>query len=152
MIKAFSQVLKVHPDARLTVVGCSPNLDVPNCNVVGLIPLDEVPYYYNQSSIFCLPSKLEPAANVCIEAMNHRLPIVASNVGAMPDFVCHGENGFLIPPGDIDQLAAVLIDLVGNPEKCRVFGEVGLNIVAERYTWEKVGAKLKENILAAVRG
>ena len=148
LVKAFKAVLKVHPDAQLTIVGCSPKLDVPNCNVVGQIPINQASGYYKNGSIFCMPTKREPFGIVFIEAMRHKLPIVATNIGAIPDFVKEGDNGYLVKPGNIDQLAKTLIDLLGQPDKCQAFGMKGYQIATEKYTWENVGLRIKESILS----
>ena len=150
LVEAFKKVLTVHPDARLIIVGCSPQITVPNCDVVGRIPSREVHTYYNASAVFCLPTILEPFGLVFIEAMSHRLPVVGTNIGAIPDFVVEGHNGHLVSPRDSSSLADALIDLVGNPEKCRRFGEAGRRIAAERYNWKAVSALLREHILAAL--
>jgi len=150
LVEAFKSVLKVHPDAKLTIVGCSPRLDVPNCNIVGRVPLEEINRYYQGTSVFCLPTKLEPFGIAFIEALTHKLPVVATDIAAIPDFILYGENGYLVSPGDVEQLARALIDLVGNPRKCQAFGEKGYRIAMERYTWEKVGARIKESIASVV--
>jgi glycosyltransferase involved in cell wall biosynthesis len=141
-------VLQVHPDARLTIVGCTPQVDLPNCQVVGRVPVAEVSQYYRQASIFCLPTRLEPFGIVFIEALNHKLPVVATDVGAIPDFVTSGHNGYLVKPDQVEPLAQALIDLVGDPDKCRLFGERGYRIAMDRYTWDSVGARMKEAIIA----
>jgi glycosyltransferase involved in cell wall biosynthesis len=150
LAEAFKKVLQVHPDAKLTIVGCSPRLDLPNCHVVGRIPVEEVSKYYEQASVFCLPTRTEALGIVFIEALTHKLPIVANNIEAVPDFVEHGRTGYLMKPNNIEELANALIDLLGNPKKCQAFGERGYRIVAEKYSWEKVGARLKENIETAI--
>ena len=147
LVKAFKAILKVHPDAKLTIVGCSPKHDVPNCNVVGEIPLNQVSEYYKNGSIFCMPTKHEPFGIVFIEAMSHKLPIVATNIGAIPDFVKEGDNGYLVKPGNIDQLAKALVDLLAQPDKCQAFGMKGYQIAIEKYTWENVGLRIKEKTL-----
>jgi len=150
LVEAFKTVLKVHPDAKLTIVGCSPRLDVPNCKVVGRVPLKEVNRYYERASVFCLPTRWEPFGIVFIEALLHKLPVVATDIAAIPDFILDGENGYLVRPYDVEQLARALSDLVGNPRKCQAFGEKGYRIAVERYTWEKVGAKIKGSIASVV--
>ena len=71
MVEAFRRVLQTHPDARLAVVGCSPSVNVPNCEIVGRVPVDKVAGYYPRASVRCLPSRLEPFGIVCIEAYLH---------------------------------------------------------------------------------
>ena len=146
LAEAFKEVLKVHPDAQLTIVGCSPELHIKNCSVVGRVSLQEVSNYYENACVFCLPTLMEPFGIVFIEAMNHRLPVVGTNFAAMPDFISHGENGYMIEPGNVKQLADALIDLVGNKHKCQEFGENGNRIVMEKYTWDKTFERIRENI------
>jgi glycosyltransferase involved in cell wall biosynthesis len=105
LVQAFKLVLKAHPEARLTIVGCSPALDVSNCHVVGLIPPEEVRQYFAKSSVFCLPSKIEPSAVALTEASAHALPVVSTGVGGTSDRVLHGETGYLIQPGDVEGCA-----------------------------------------------
>lgn len=151
LVQAFRQVLQVHPDARLTILGCTPQVDVPNCQVVGRLPLTQVKAYYRRASVFCLPTKLEPFGIVFLEAFSYKLPVVATRVGAIPDFVIPDENGYLVEPGEIDYLAQRLIQLLDDPAKCRAFGENGCRLVQERYNWEAVGRRMKEQITATLQ-
>lgn len=150
LVAAFKQVLKAHPDAHLTIVGCTPRVDVPNCTVVGRVPTADVDAYYRRASIFCLPTKLEPSGSVVIEAYQRRLPVVTTNLGAMPDFVIPGENGYLVSPGSVDELASSLVALLDNPQQCKAFGESGYHLVSKLYTWDTVGDALKRHILEHV--
>ena len=146
LVEAFKIVLYTHPDAHLTIVGCSPHLNVPNCTVTGPVPLEDVSQYYMNASVFCLPTRLEPFGVVFIEAQSHKLPIVATAIGAIPDFVLNGHNGYLVKPSDVEGLAKALSDLVGDPEKCRTYGENGYRLMEERYNWDKVGARMRQHI------
>ena len=146
LVKAFESVVQVHPHASLTVVGCEPDIDLPNVQVVGKIPIEEVSQYYQQAAVFCLPTRLEPFGVVFIEAMSYGLPLVAPRTGAVPDFVENGQNGYMFEPGDIPAMADALIQLLGNPEQCRQFGQVGYRLVRERYTWQKVGQRMRAHM------
>lgn len=147
LVDAFKSVLAAHPDAHLTIVGCSPEIELPNCTVVGRIPLPEVKKYFEQASVFCLPTTLEPFGIVFLEAMAHKLPIVATNIGAIPDFVADGQNGYKVEPGNAEQLAEKLIVMIGSPEHCKAFGEFGHRLFWDRYTWAKTGVRMREKIL-----
>jgi glycosyltransferase involved in cell wall biosynthesis len=151
LVHAFRQVLQVHPDAHLTIVGCTPQVDVSNCEVVGRLPLAEVKAYYRRASVFCLPTKLEPFGIVFIEAFSYKLPVVATRVGAISDFVIPGENGYLVEPGEINCLAERLIQLLNDPAKCRAFGENGGRLIRGNYNWEAVGKRMKEQITATLQ-
>jgi glycosyltransferase involved in cell wall biosynthesis len=150
LVEAFKLILMVHPDSTLNIVGCSPKLNIQNCNVLGLISNEDLKKKYLKASVFCLPTKLEPFGIVLIEAMAHKLPIVTSDGGARPDLVSNGENGYLVNPEDRRQLADALIDLIENPTKCQIFGEKGYQLVNEKYTWDQVGIKLNQYIRSVI--
>ena len=150
LIEAFKIVLSSHPDAKLTIVGCTPNISIKNCNVIGRITLQELHRYYLDASVFCLPTKREPFGIAFVEALMHGLPIVATNIAAIPDFVLQGQNGYLVKPNDIRGLASALIELISDPDKCRVFGKNGFHIAMERYTWENVASLIKSHIESVI--
>ena len=150
LVKAFRLVLEKCPSAKLRIVGANPSLEVPNCEVVGKVPSHELDRYYQQASVFCLPTYAEPFGIVFIEAMAAHLPIVATHVGAIPDFVEAGRNGFLVNPGDIPGLASALLELVTNPDRCRTFGEYSFQLARERYSWEVVGDRIRQGIVQSL--
>ena len=150
LIQAFRQVRELFPGASLTIVGCSPEIKLPNCRVVGRIPVDEVHQYYEEASLFCLPTTLEPFGVVFVEAMAYGLPIVATRIGAIPDFVSEGHNGYLVEPRDVAALTSALANLVDDGEKCRAFGQFGRKLAAERYNWKNVGARIRQSIEESV--
>ena len=147
LVEAFKLVREKFPGASLTIVGADPDLQVPGCKVVGKVPPEALDRYYQEASLFCLPTYLEPFGIVFIEAMTAHLPIVATRVGAIPDFVEEGRNGFLVEPGDIPGLANSLLRLLENPALCRSFGEASFQLTRDRYSWEAVGDQFKQNIL-----
>jgi glycosyltransferase involved in cell wall biosynthesis len=146
LLEAFKEVLNTYPDASLTIIGCTPKVELPNCNVLGHIPLADIKEYYEQASVFCLPTTLEPFGIVLLEAMAHKLPVIATDIGAIPDFILEGKNGFLINVSDSRQLSRRIIDLLGSPIKCKTFGEYGHKIFWDKYTWEKTGVRIRENV------
>jgi len=75
--------------------------------------------------IFVLPSLNEGMGRVLVEAMAAGKPIVASNVGGIPDLVQHDINGLLVPPGDENALAAGIRQLINEPEKAKMMGQRG---------------------------
>ena len=146
LVAAFKLVLEQFPQATLTIIGCTPKLDIPNCDVVGKIPLADVSAYFKKAAVFCLPTRIEPFGIVFLEAMAHKLPIVATNIGAIPEFVADGKNGYIVEPDNPQQLAAKLIETISSPERCKDFGTSGHQLFWNTYTWRKTGVKLRENI------
>lgn len=147
LVKAFDLVRENCPEARLTIVGARPEIHIPNCQVIGQVKPEELDQYYQQASVFCLPTHLEPFGIVFIEAMTAHLPIVATRVGAIPDFVEEGKNGWLVEPGDVKAIASALLRLLKDPAMCRAFGEHSYRLTKERYSWRAVGEKFREDIL-----
>ena len=84
--------------------------------------IDEIMQIFD---IFTLPSLNEGMGRVLVEAMAAGKPIVASNVGGIPELVNHGENGLLVPPGDEIALADSIKRLISDPEKAKLMGLKG---------------------------
>ena len=149
LLKAFSRVLNNHPDATLTIVGCLPECNLPNCRILGRRPVAELSEYYSQAAIFCLPTLHEPFGVVFVEAMSHGLPVVATAVGAVPDFVTE-QTGIIVPPGDETALADALIRFLDNPQKAKLAGQLGQDLVRSRYNWDSVGKAIRQRICADI--
>jgi glycosyltransferase involved in cell wall biosynthesis len=77
--------------------------------------------------------------------MSFRLPIVANNIGCIPDLVQNGFNGYLID-NNIDDYINVICNLLDNPEKCKEMGENGYQLAKSKFTWDRVGASIKQKI------
>jgi glycosyltransferase involved in cell wall biosynthesis len=149
LMAAFQQVQAVHPQATLTIIGCTPPISAPGVSVLGRVPVAELPQYYRQAAVFCLPTKREPFGIVVVEAMAYGLPVVTTNLGAMPDMVIPGENGALVEPGSVDQLASALLALLDDPATIRRYGARSREIAA-RYTWEAVGQRMRSEIMQVI--
>jgi glycosyltransferase involved in cell wall biosynthesis len=146
LVEAFKIVRRAHPDATLTIIGCSPRLDVPGCAVLGRVPLEKMSEYYRHASLFCMPTRNEPFGVVFLEAFAYRLPAIASDLGALPDLIDNGVNGYRIPVDQVSLLAARLKSLLDSPETCKRMGQAGFERFSRRYTWEVVGRQMAERI------
>lgn len=72
--------------------------------------------YFAAFDLFVFPSLQEGLGSVLLDAMQFKLPLVASQVGGIPDIVEHGKNGLLIPPADSGALAEAVLYLYNNKE------------------------------------
>jgi glycosyltransferase involved in cell wall biosynthesis len=146
LLKAFQLVLDKHPNAILTIAGSKPDIQMPNCNILGKISPDNLNSYYKAATLFCLPTKVEPFGIAFLEAMQARLPIIGTNVGAIPDFLQNNWNGILVEPGDVQGIANGIIKLLDNPDLCRLYGERSYKLIEERYSWQAVSKKIQVQI------
>lgn len=151
LVAAFKIVQQRLPHARLTIVGCSPQLELRNCDIVGWVPLEQMKNYYAQASVFCLPTLLEPFGIVFVELLLNKIPIVATNLGALPDIVENGKSGYLVEPNNSVELARALCELLSDAGKCSRFGSCGYQAVVERYSWNSTGKRIRQEILAGMR-
>ena len=104
----------------------------------------ELPGYYDLCDVLVLPSVFEPWGLVINEVMNAgRAVVVSDQVGCGPDLVRPGENGLIFPAGDIAGLRQALLDLTGDPRKCRAMGRKSLEII-NRWGFEEDVAGLKQ--------
>jgi glycosyltransferase involved in cell wall biosynthesis len=85
----------------------------------------DVPDLLGAADLFVLPSRMEGVPLAVLEAMSHRLPIVTTRVGGLPEIVAEGEQGFLVPPEDEGALAEALGKLALDPALRRRMGESG---------------------------
>ena len=150
LLRAFEKVAVKHPEATLTIVGCSPPVQMRNCQVLGRLPLERVAELYESASVFCLPTRHEPFGVAFLEAMHHGLPVIGTNLGAIPDFICEGDNGHLVPRGDSDALAVALDRLLANPEEMQRMGRQSRARARMHYTWDQVGLRLREEISGVI--
>lgn len=146
LVEAFKILLNKFPNATLDIVGCSPKVSLPNCNIVGRVSLAEVSKYYKKAAVFCLPTRFDPNPNVCFEAMAHKLPIISTYGGSRSEFIIEGKSGYLVEVDNSQQLASKLIEMLDSPQKCKSFGEYGHQLVWNTHTWEKTGVKIRQNI------
>ncbi len=86
---------------------------------------DDVPQIMAGLDIFLAPSLWEGFGLVLLEAMSKRLPIIASNVSAIPEVVADGETGILVPPRDSEAIAQALRLLLADKALRRHLGLVG---------------------------
>ena len=152
LVEAFSEVARAYPDARLTIVGCSPLVSHPQITVVGKEPRDRVASYFEAASVFCMPSVVEPLGIAAIEASLFRLPVIATRVPGFFETVTDGQTGILVPPNDPAALAAAMRLLFENPALGQRMGLAGFERNRARFDWNRVGRQLHEMACAVVPG
>lgn len=99
---------------------------------------DEKCEFFEKADIFAFPSYNEAFGLVNLEAMEHKLPIISTNEGGIPDVVKDGINGITVDCStgsvNINELAEVIARLIENPELRMKMGEAGYKMFKEKFT------------------
>lgn len=97
---------------------------------------NDIDMILNATDIYLQPSRSEAISLTIMEALHHGHPVVASNVGGIPEVVLDGQNGTLVEACDAEGLSIAISDLLQSPEKQEIFGENSkkhsLNFTVER--------------------
>jgi glycosyltransferase involved in cell wall biosynthesis len=98
----------------------------------------------NTADIFVFPSLYEGFGLPPLEAMACGLPVVASNVCAIPEAVDNGLNGILVQPGSVRDLSEAICCLLGDLNLRKKIGDNAIKTVLERFDWNVNGIKIVE--------
>lgn len=89
------------------------------------------------ADVLVLPSYTEGSPNVILEAMKFGIPVVASNVGAIPDLIEHKKNGLLIEPGNIDAIKESIIMLCESSAIRKKYAQESFQKLKEQHSIER---------------
>jgi glycosyltransferase involved in cell wall biosynthesis len=104
--------------------------------LAGHVRGDQKTRLFASSDILVLPSHTEMLPMVIIEAMAAGMPVIATPVGAVPDMIEDGVNGFLVPVGDHNMLAERILYLSRHPDKRAEMGQNNLRKFNQEYSVE----------------
>jgi N-acetyl-alpha-D-glucosaminyl L-malate synthase BshA len=147
LIYAMCIVAKEIPSARLMLIGDGPDrhkverlidrLDLRK-NVMMMGYRNDVPDLLRCADMLVLCSETESAPLTILEAMSTGLPVIATNVGGIPEIVRNGENGYLVPIKHPEDLAARILDTAFDREKSLAMGEKARMTVLSEYSADRV--------------
>lgn len=112
----------------------------------------EINQIFSQARVFVCPSIYEPFGMATLEAMACEVPVVASAVGGLPEFVIPEETGYLVafksiseidhaprnPENFSHRLANYINHILKNPTKARTMGEKGRQVAVKGFSWQKI--------------
>ncbi|MDB6063915.1 MAG: hypothetical protein JWR26_123 [Pedosphaera sp.] len=98
---------------------------------------------YREAAVCVLTSDYEGTPNVLLEAMASGLPVVAAQVGGVPQIVQHGQTGFLLEPGDIEGFTTALVKLVKSSKLRTEMGRRARTYVEENHSLHRLPAYLE---------
>ena len=125
LIEAISELVKNYPTLRLILIGDGElksviekqiaNADLTE-NIFVLGNITEAARFLKAFDMFVLASKSESYGYVLHEAGLAELPVVATNVGGIPDIIINNQSGLLVPPDDISAIYEAIKKLIDNPD------------------------------------
>lgn len=168
LLKALPMILGVIPNAHYLMVGDGPDKEYledlafhqlglgGNVTFAGEISDKNVAACYHECDVFAMISRqyknsVEGFGIAFLEAGYAGKPVVGGDSGGIPDAVEHNKTGVLVNPNDLEEIAAAIIDLLGNKNKRSEYGENGKTRVLTKFTWEKV-AKTYADVFNKILG
>jgi glycosyltransferase involved in cell wall biosynthesis len=115
--------------------------------LAGRLSNAELSDLYARCAVFCLPAVVDSRGEteglgvVMIEAMSHGKPVVASDLGGIPDAVEDGETGLLVRPGDPKVLADALLRVIGDGSLAKRLGEAGRERAKRLFSWDSIAER-----------
>ncbi len=135
--KGVLELLDATEGLNLVVAGDGPLRDrIPSAS--GFVSHDELEQLYARAAVVACPSRREGFGVVCLEAMAHGRPVVATRVGGLLDLVVDGETGIVVPPRDPAALRSALERLLADPDLRRKLGSAGRERARTHFSWERV--------------
>ncbi len=161
LIAALAELRRRVPGARLLLVGGGAHLveltelarryGVSDwVHLTGEVDESELPAHYAAGDVFAMPCRerrggleVEAFGIVFIQAQAIGRPVVAGNIGGVPDALDPGRTGLLVDGTSVTAVTDALASLLGDPQRATDMGDAGARFVAEHFTWDRRTAELR---------
>ena len=155
LIRALALAAKRAPQLRISLLGHGAEGVAALCDECGIrshieylgpVPHAERAQFFRNADIFALPSYGEGMPMAVLEAMAAGLPVIATHVGGIPELITHGAEGFLIRPGDVQDLAERIVRLANDQNLRSQMGQLALKKVQqfeEQHVMERLLKELR---------
>jgi glycogen synthase len=117
---------------------------------LGILPETAKHALLQRSELLLLPSRTDSFGIVLLEAWQHGKPVIGANAGGIPGVIDDGENGLLVPYGDVAALAAAVHRLLADPVLSRQLGVHGRQKIIRQYAWPQVAGRTLAQYRAAL--
>jgi N-acetyl-alpha-D-glucosaminyl L-malate synthase BshA len=146
VVRVFARV-RQELDARLILVGDGPDAGsvIQLAGELGVSDyvtftgvVDGVAQLLQAANVLLLPSQTESFGLVALEAMASGVPVVASDVGGLPEVVEHGKTGFLAPVGDVDKMAEYTLRILADCTLCQTLSRQARERAISHFDYHKI--------------
>jgi glycosyltransferase involved in cell wall biosynthesis len=162
LIEAFRRLAPDFPDVKLKIVGWHERAeheqlqalagDSTQIELVRAAPQSVVLPIISGSLLLALPSRCEGLPRVLIEGLAAGVPVVGSDAAGIPDVIRQGENGFVVPGGNVRELEERLRQLLADPELRRRMGANGYEFAHSQLSEQVYVERFTAMVADAVRG
>jgi phosphatidylinositol alpha-1,6-mannosyltransferase len=162
LIEGLTEIRRQVPGTRLMIVGGGPHEEALRRLAVkagvaeqvvftGAVPEGELAAHFAAGDVFAMPCRerrggfeVEAFGIVFIQAEAVGVPVVAGDIGGVPDSLQDGRTGILVDGTDPAALTEALAGLLGDADRRRTMGEAAANFVADGFTWPRRTEDLRE--------
>ena len=156
LIRAMQIIAPHIPDVKLEIVGDGPDRAILESLANKIVkaykthivfhhevPFEKVPEKLAKACVFVRPSRSEGLGTAFLEAMAMEIPVVATRVGGIPDFLEDEKTGLFVNEEDSADIAKKVITLLTDEALYNKLAHNGRMLVQEKYSWDAVASKMK---------
>ena len=158
LLEAFKKVKEMISNARLIIISSdayiySKERELRHFGIIikNFVSKQTLGHWYRCASVFVMPSFYEPFGIVFLEAMAYKLPCIGTNVCAMPEIIDDAKTGFVVRPGDANELAEKIIYLLRHKMVSKHMGELGRKKVEQYYLWDRVAQRMEKHVESVLK-
>lgn len=147
LAEAIPRVLRELPDAKFVFTGGGESeilglmgkglVRSEQLRFLGYVPYDQLPAVYASADVAVAPTFYDNFPIRIVELLSSGVPVVASDVGGIPEVVIPGRSGILVPPGSAEALADGIVRLLRDDGLRRRLAQGGRALVSERFSWRQ---------------
>lgn len=150
VVESFKRLCAAHPEQNPLLYIAGPE-KMPagiegheNIIYLGRLSYDQLIEYYNLCDYFVMPSRHDAYGLVFVEALCFGLPCIGKNICAMPEFIQHGKNGYLLQHDDAQELLGLMENLLLNGASMAQAVQSDRAYYLETYSWDSVADRIMD--------
>ncbi|HEC39186.1 MAG TPA: glycosyltransferase family 1 protein [bacterium] len=149
-MNVIKELYKNNKDLNFLIIGKGPlkKLIKPAQKNLPILHSDYYPHekmvdIYNHSKVVLITSRFEGVPTTMLESLACETPVIASNVGGIPEVIRNDENGLLIENFNTKSAVTKIIDVLHDQDKSRTFGKNGRKLVLKKFSWDVITDKIE---------
>ena len=148
VVEAFKQLCAAYPEQKPQLYIAGPENEpaciagCENITFLGRLSYDQLIAYYNLCDYFVMPSRHDAYGLVFVESLCFGLPCIGKNICAMPEFIQHGKNGYLLERDDAQELFGLMEKLLLDGQSMAAAVQADREYYLKKYTWDTVADRI----------